>query len=529
MNDSVRSNSSLWRQRLLPATPAGYFRVAADVVILIGSVALAVLLRFIWMLTVEEHLPAPAMDTSIVSFMSTVLVFVPISIVTFTGFGFYTFGRSYESRYKVLTVLKGVAVASLISSLVVLLIRDYLDFSRSVLLLAAAFSAVALVLARISSRIWRQLTRGEQRLLSRVKRPRSLQRVLVVGGAGYIGSALIPKLVAEGYYVRVLDRMIYGEEAIADYLNHPRVEIVRADFRQVDAVVQAMQDVDSVVHLGAIVGDPACALNEQVTIDINLMATRMVTEVAKGLGIERFIFASTCSVYGASNELLDEHSQLNPVSLYAKTKIACERVMLKMMDGSFHPVILRFATIYGLSGRTRFDLVINLLTAKAHFDGEITVSGGDQWRPFVHVDDAARSVVHALHAPLDLASGQIFNIGGNAENYTIGAAAELIHRVVPTAVIKDIPFDGDRRNYKVRFDKAARDLRFQPAWRLEQGIRQVSDAIRSGRIKSYRDPQYSNVVFLKNNGVVGSLNFNDGADDIERMIAQELPSNGTRP
>ncbi|MBI2515845.1 MAG: NAD-dependent epimerase/dehydratase family protein [Opitutae bacterium] len=511
------------RQRLLPSTPAGYFRVIADACVLVGAVALAVLLRLVWMIAVEGHSPELATEVSVGSFIWTTLILVPVSIVTFSAFGFYTFGRSYESRYKVLTVLKGVAVASLIAALIVLLLRDNRDFSRGVLLLATAFAASALVLMRIGTRIWRELTRGERRLLARTERPRSLQRVLVVGGAGYIGSALIPKLLVEGYYVRVFDRMIYGEEAIADYLQHPRVEIVRADFRQVDAVVRAMQDVDSVVHLGAIVGDPACALNEQLTIDINLMATRMVAEVAKGLGIQRFIFASTCSVYGASNELLDEHSQLNPVSLYAKTKIACERVLLKMADEQFHPVILRFSTIYGLSGRTRFDLVINLLTAKAHFDGEITVSGGDQWRPFVHVDDAALSVVHALHAPLHLASAQIFNVGGNAENYTIGRAAELIHQVVPTAVIKEIPFDGDRRNYKVRFDKAARDLRFQPMWRLEQGIIQVSDAIRSGRIKSYRDPQYSNVLFLNSNGVVGSLNINDGAGNIERMITEEVP------
>ena len=513
------SSTSIW-QRLLPSTPAGYFRVIADACVLVGAVAVAVLMRLFWMIAVEGHSPELATEVSVGSFIRMAAILVPVSIVTFSVFGFYTFGRSYESRYKVLTILKGVAVAYLLAASIVLLLRNNGDFSRAVLLLATTFAAFALVLMRIGTRIWRELTRSEKRLLARTERPRSLQRVLVVGGAGYIGSALIPKLLAEGYYVRILDRMIYGEEAIADYLQHPRVEIVRADFRQVDVVVQAMQHIDSVVHLGAIVGDPACDLNEQLTIDINLMATRMIAEVAKGLGIQRFIFASTCSVYGASDELLDEHSLLNPVSLYAKTKIASERVLLKMADEQFHPVILRFSTIYGLSGRTRFDLVINLLTAKAHFDGEITVSGGDQWRPFVHVDDAALSVVCALHAPLRLASAQIFNVGGNAENYTIGGAAKLIHQVVPTSVIKEIPFDGDRRNYKVRFDKAARDLRFQPMWRLEQGILQVSDAIRSGRIKSYRDPQSSNLVFLKSNGVIGSLNINDGAGDIERMITE---------
>lgn len=523
MSHSNQPNPVSLRRRLLPSTPAGYFRAIADATILTAAILLAVLLRLIWMVVQEGYVPAVAFDISVVSFWTTLAVMVPISMVTFACFGYYTFGRSYESRYKVLIVLKGVAVAALLSALIVLLIRDRLGASRGVLILAALISASGLVLARIGSRVWRDLTRAERRPAStRLERPRRFQRVLVVGGAGYIGSALIPKLLAEGYMVRIFDRMIYGEQAITEFIGHARVEVVRADFRQVDAVVQAMQDVDAVVHLGAIVGDPACALDEKVTIDINLMATRMIAEVAKGLAIQRFIFASTCSVYGASDEILDEHSLLNPVSLYAKTKIACERVLLNMADATFHPTILRFATIYGLSGRTRFDLVINLLTAKAHFDGEITVSGGEQWRPFLHVDDAALSVIHALHTPLRLVSAQVFNIGGDEENYTIGAAAQLIQRVVPKAVIKDIPFDGDRRNYKVRFDKAARDLRFHPIWRLEHGIVQVSDAIRSGKITSYRDPQYSNVVFLKSNGVVGELNINDGADDIEKIIAAPI-------
>lgn len=516
-----------WKQRLLPSTAAGYFRIVADAAILFASLCLAILLRFIWMIGHENIDTATAMDRSIQGLILSTLIVLPIGSVVFSLFGFYTFGRSYESRYKAFTVLKGTGVTFLLSALVMLLVRESWGFSRSALILAFLIAASQLVLVRIGTRVWRDLTRAENRPSVRLNRPKRFQRVLVIGGAGYIGSALLPKLLADGYRVRVFDRMIYGEAAIADWLTHPRVEIVRSDFRQVDSVVQAMQDIDVVVHLGAIVGDPACALNEQVTIDINLMATRMIAEVAKGLGIERFIFASTCSVYGASDELLDEHSQLNPVSLYAKTKIACERVLLKMADASFHPSILRFSTIYGLSGRTRFDLVINLLTAKAIFDGEITVSGGDQWRPFVHVDDAALSVIQAMHAPLKLASAQVFNVGANEENYTIGDAAEIIRKVVPAAVIKDIPFDGDRRNYRVRFDRALHDLNFRPAWTLERGILQVAAAIRSGRITSYRDPQYSNVNFLKNKGIVDALSFDTGIGEIDRMVAEEQRDSST--
>src|SRR5437762_1546510 len=160
------------------------------------------------------------------------------------------------------------------------------------------------------------------------------RRVLVIGGAGYIGSALLPKLLARGHRVRVLDRLFYGFDPIRDVINHPNLEIVQADFRRVDKLVECMQDVDAVIHLGAIVGDPACALDRDLTIEVNLMATRTIAEVAKGYGIRRFIFASTCSVYGASkeDELLTEDSPLNPVSLYAITKLASEKVLMNRSE-----------------------------------------------------------------------------------------------------------------------------------------------------------------------------------------------------
>ncbi|MGA3265083.1 MAG: NAD-dependent epimerase/dehydratase family protein, partial [Terracidiphilus sp.] len=194
-----------------------------------------------------------------------------------------------------------------------------------------------------------------EHMLSRRKTDKiseSRKRVLLIGGAGYIGSGLLPKLLNDGYRVRLLDAFLYGEDPIARWKNHPGLEIVEADFRRVDIVVRAMRDVKAVVHLGAIVGDPACALDEELTIETNLLATRMIAEVTKGEGIEKFIFASSCSVYGASDTYLDENSPLYPVSLYARSKIACENVLLGMKNETFRPVILRFGTIYGLSGRT---------------------------------------------------------------------------------------------------------------------------------------------------------------------------------
>jgi nucleoside-diphosphate-sugar epimerase len=320
--------------------------------------------------------------------------------------------------------------------------------------------------------------------------------VLVIGGAGYIGSALLTKLLNKGYRVRLLDLLMFGEEPIAQHLDHPRLELVRADFRQVDKVVEAMHGMDAVIHLGAIVGDPACALDEELTTEVNLMATRMIAEVAKGHGVRRFIFASTCSVYGASDEILDERSILNPVSLYARSKIASEKVLMKMADANFAPVILRFGTIYGLSGRTRFDLVVNLLTAKAIVENQITVYGGDQWRPFVHVDDAALAVHKVLEAPLSVVREQVFNVGSNEQNYTIQQVGEIIQRLVPEASLLSMGNDSDRRNYRVSFNHIRNTLGFVPQWSLEQGIRQVIHAFESGKIVDYQDPKYSNVKFL---------------------------------
>jgi hypothetical protein len=223
-------------------------------------------------------------------------------------------------------------------------------------------------------------------------------------------------------------------------------------------------------------------------------------EVAKLCGVQRFVFASTCSVYGACDETLDERSATRPVSHYGNTKLAAERVLLGMSDHRFAPTILRFATIYGLSGRTRFDLVVNLLTAKAKIDGKITVMGGNQWRPFVHVDDAALAVATALSAPLEIAGNEIFNVGSDVQNYTIKQVGEVVHEHVPGAELLVDEHDTDRRNYRVSFSKIYNQLNFQPQWTLEQGIQQVLEAIARGDIADYRDAKYSNVKFLSTQG-----------------------------
>jgi nucleoside-diphosphate-sugar epimerase len=348
--------------------------------------------------------------------------------------------------------------------------------------------------------------------------------VLVIGGAGYIGSALMPKLLARGHRVRVLDRLFYGLEPIRDVVRDRNLEIIQADFRRVDKLVECMQDVDAVIHLGAIVGDPACALDRDLTIEVNLMATRTIAEVAKGYGIRRFIFASTCSVYGASvdDELLTEESPLNPVSLYAVTKLASEQVLMDLASEAFSPTCLRFSTIYGLSGRTRFDLVVNLLTAKAVMDGEITIQGGDQWRPFLHVDDAALSILQTLESPLPRVHRQVFNVGSDEQNFTIQQIAELIQKMVPSAKLVNQGLGTDRRDYRADFRKVREQLGFVPRWGVVEGIDQVIDVIHRGEVKDYRSAKYSNVKFLTQEESAGSLVRNESswAYDLVDLVKQ---------
>jgi len=432
-----------------------------------------------------------------------------ICLIIFYFSGFYTYGRFYRGRYKFVIVIQAVSLAYLIFGLLTYLsqgsffnfLNRLLNLPRGVLVLAWILTMVFLIAARAWSMMWKKLTHLESVKMAQ-EIDRSILRILVIGGAGYIGSALLPRLLQKGYKVRLLDLLLYGTEPILDNLDHPNLEVMQADFRQIDKVVEAMQDVDAVIHLGGIVGDPACALEPDLTIDINLMATRMIAEVAKGSGVGLFIFASTCSVYGASEEQLDEKSELNPVSLYARSKIASEKVLLKMANDSFKPVILRFGTIYGLSGRTRFDLVINLLTAKALVDGEITLFGGTQWRPFLHVDDAARAIMIILESPYELVRNQVFNVGSNEQNYTIQQVGEIIQSLIPNSKIVNMGSDVDKRNYWVNFKKISGTLGFKPEWTILEGVEQVIQAIVSGKVVDYKDAKYSNVKFLTEEGML---------------------------
>jgi nucleoside-diphosphate-sugar epimerase len=323
---------------------------------------------------------------------------------------------------------------------------------------------------------------------------------LVVGGAGYVGSVLSRELLQAGYRVRVLDAFLYGGTSLDDIVGHPRLEIMQGDTRDERRVRQALEGVDAVVHLGEIVGDPACALDPDLTIDINITSSIRLARLAREAGIRRFVYPSSCSVYGASDEIVNERSRLNPVSLYARGKISVEEAILEMTGPDFHPVIVRFATVYGLSPRPRFDLVVNLLTAKAQTDGEIIVDGGDQWRPFLHVADAADALQLCLEQPARMVAGEVFNVGGNDQNHTIGEVAEIIRNRIPRASVRYGEVR-DRRNYRVRFDKIENQLGFVPKRLLVEGIDEIARALDEGSIPDFGSVEFSNLEALRDAGV----------------------------
>jgi len=319
-----------------------------------------------------------------------------------------------------------------------------------------------------------------------------VKKVLVIGGAGYVGSILVRKLIESGYKVRVMDILLYGDTSIKELYAIEDFEFMHGDCRNMQDIIRGLEEVDAVIHLGEIVGDPACSLNPDFTIEVNYMATKTLAEACCYCGIDRFIFSSSCSVYGANDEEVDENSVLSPTSLYARCKVESEKAILSINDAYFSPVVLRLATVYGLSYRPRFDLVINLLTAKAVKEKKIEIYGGEQWRPFISTGDVADAIIYALKAETRHVSRKIFNIGSNAQNYKIYDIGQLIKQAVPHAHVeikKDIK---DNRNYKVRFDKIKQLLGFECKVNTLDEIIRMRDYILNTRDIDVNDPRFSN-------------------------------------
>ncbi len=341
-----------------------------------------------------------------------------------------------------------------------------------------------------------------------------------MGGAGYIGSIFAADLLETGYNVIVLDSLLYGADSVAPLIGRPGFQLTVGDTRDEDIVRRLLAESASVVHFGEIVGDPACDLDPTVTVSVNHVATVRLAALAAQAGIERFIYPSSCSVYGATDEIVDELGPLNPVSLYGRVKVASEQEVLRLRTDSFHPTVFRLATVYGLSPRPRFDLVVNTLAGRAAAEHRIVVQGGGQWRPFVHVADVASLIAQTLTMPLEAVSGEIFNLGSNSQNYTIAGVAEIVRERVPEVAI-DVTEGFDRRNYRVAFDKTASVFGFQPKRTVADGVAEIVRAVENRHVVDIHEARYSNVRALVETDARGRLWRADLADGV--------PANPFRP
>lgn len=323
--------------------------------------------------------------------------------------------------------------------------------------------------------------------------------VLVVGGVGYIGSVLTDRLLRLGYTVRVLDLLLYGKDALRHFEGNARnFEFVRGDCRDETLVGRLLDGADAVVHLGEIVGDPACRINKEFTIETNYAATQMIVEQCVRRGIKRFVFASSCSVYGQNDEEVNETCDLHPVSLYARCKIESEKAIQSFNYSHFCPTILRLATVHGKSFRQRFDLVVNLLAIKALADGNIKIFGGAQWRPFVSVEDVCRGIIAVLQGERKKVRNEVFNLGDSRENYQLRQIGESIKKHIPEVTVDVLENQQDIRNYRVSFEKIKRTLKFTAQNTVEDSIQDFVIAYRHDNMyRDYMEQKYHNVLALR--------------------------------
>ena len=472
-------------------------RIATDFALINLALLVAVLLRVVvgFLQTSDPELRSVWVERSIELYGYNVGIIVAITLLVFTLLGFYTKTRFYARRYKILTVLQGTGIAGLSYVTLVYMVNKSWLLPRGTAILT--FMLIFALCGGMRILKWRLASRYVVQQRDQQTRRGIPETVLVVGGAGHLGSALCRELLSSGFKVRVLDLLMFGDDAIRELYANPNFEFIKGDFRHVEMVVKATSGVDAVVHLGAIVGDPACAVDEDYSVDVNFAATRMIRDVCRGFGVSRFVFASTCSVYGAADHTLEERSELNPVSLYARTKVDSEKALLALHDQTFSPTVLRLATVFGLSPRPRFDLVVNLVTAMAVREGKCKIFGGDQWRPFIHVRDVARGIIAVLQAREEIVAGEIFNVGDDRLNSQLSEIGDLIEELIPDAEVVREEHNVDRRNYRVSFKKIRDRLGFRCGVELSTGVEEIREALQRGNIDDFRDPHYSNLNYLK--------------------------------
>jgi nucleoside-diphosphate-sugar epimerase len=320
--------------------------------------------------------------------------------------------------------------------------------------------------------------------------------VLVTGGAGYIGALAVERLQSAGYEVTVLDVLLHGQAELAARLEDAGARVVRGDVRYPQSRTTALEGAQAVVHLAAIVGDPACARDPELSQEVNVDASRALAADARASGVERFVFASTCSNYGRMADPsipIDERGALAPVSLYAEQKVAIERGLLVSGGAPPAPTCLRFATVYGAAPRMRFDLTVNEFTRDLWAGRRLEVFGEQFWRPYVHVSDAAAAIQTVLEAPERQVRGEVFNVGRSDENHRKLDLVELIVGRLGRGEVSYVHRDEDPRDYKVSFEKVRNELGFVPERRVPDGIDEIVRGLEEGRFGDPFDGRHSNL------------------------------------
>ncbi|MDD2646438.1 MAG: NAD-dependent epimerase/dehydratase family protein [Patescibacteria group bacterium] len=469
--------------------------IIVDLICIVLAIYISFLFRF------DGHIPNAKMS---LIFWATIIAIL-VTLPTFLIQKLYRLSGSYISLTDIPKILASVIISTSFFAMSVLIFRNqpWIDsFPRAIIFSYGILLFMFVVAVRFSKRIYWQLIKKELssenkwKFFLKKRDPSEKERintVLITGGAGYIGSVLARKLLQNNYRVKVIDKLLFGDQSIKDLFQNPNFLFLEGDIQNQDELKRALEDVDAVVHLAAIVGDPACAAKPDLAIKTNYLSTVNLAKICRDKGIRRFIFASTCSSYGASgNEELTESSVLNPVSLYAESKIYAEKELIKMTSEKFLPIVFRFSTVYGLSPRMRFDLVVNLLTMKAYTEKEIMIFGGNQWRPFIHVEDITNTLLVCLRTPLQKINGQIFNLGANEENYLISDISKLIKEIMPETKINILTNSLDERNYNVLFNKVKMVFNFFPTKTVKDGIIEIYNALQRGDLKNPTDSKYYN-------------------------------------
>ncbi len=324
-------------------------------------------------------------------------------------------------------------------------------------------------------------------------------RICVPGGAGYVGSRLVPELLKKGHEVVVLDLYLYGEDVFREVEENPKLVQMKSDIRDLDASKKALKGCDAVIHLACISNDPSFELNPDLGKSINLDSFAPFVCLAKEAKVERFIFASSSSVYGVKSELnVTEKMSLEPLTDYSRFKAECEKILFAQMSDDFICTVLRPATVCGYAPRQRLDVVVNILTNLAYHTGKVKVMGGDQMRPNIHIEDMVKAYLHVLESPSSKIQGGVFNVGYH--NHTVLALGQMVQKIVGRKRPVDLVVEtsNDNRSYHVSSEKIKKELGFEPTHPIDRAVSDLVEAFDAGKLpNALEDIRYVNIKTMK--------------------------------